>query len=182
MILQNYDGFDADGDQANGAADALPCRGGQSEVRIMLKTPFPEARDNSKPRLNILSAEDHPGNQLLISLLLKKLNCSCHISGNGLEALEALISAKNQRQFDLVLMDINMPVMDGFEAARAIRALPGRVSQLPILAVTGDAPDAIRGLAFAAGMNDILTKPLDVRAFAAALDYWGKAARKPHGI
>ncbi|MSP42377.1 MAG: response regulator [Alphaproteobacteria bacterium] len=127
-----------------------------------------------RPQLHVLSAEDHPANQLLIRLLLKKLHCTCQIVNDGAEASRALQHPPIDRPYDLVLMDIYMPVMDGFEAARAIRKLPGPRAQLPILALTGDAQDAVRTQALAAGMNDVLSKPMEVRAFQKALEYWGR--------
>jgi len=124
--------------------------------------------------LRVLVAEDNPGNQLLISMLLKKLNCVCTLASDGHEAVEALTSGG---QFDLVLMDLHMPVMDGFEATRAIRVLPGAVGKLPIIALTADALSDARDNAFDAGMNDYLNKPIDVRAFNSTLVHWGNIAR-----
>lgn len=124
--------------------------------------------------LRVLVAEDNPGNQLLISMLLKRLNCTCTLANDGHEAVEALTSGG---QFDVVLMDLHMPVMDGFEATRAIRVLPGPEGKIPIIALTADGLSDARDNAFDAGMNDYLNKPIDVRAFNSTLVHWGNTAR-----
>lgn len=148
----------------------------------MEKSPFPSVTSAQKRQhepdaaliddtqiFRVLAAEDNPGNQLLISMLLKKLNCDYFIVNNGHEALKAVTDGC---QFDLVLMDVHMPVMNGFDATRAIRALPGAPGKLPIIALTGDSLSDVRDEALHAGMNDLLGKPIDVRAFGAALAYW----------
>lgn len=125
--------------------------------------------------LRVLVAEDNPSNQLLISILLEKMNCSCAIANNGKEALDAI---KANGQFDLVLMDMQMPVMDGIDATIAIRALPGLAGKLPIIALTADAMNGVREKVLAAGMNDYLSKPIDVRALNNALAHWGNISRQ----
>lgn len=125
--------------------------------------------------LRLLVAEDNPSNQLLISILLEKLNCTCTLTNNGLEALEAM---KAGGQFDVVLMDMQMPVMDGIDATIAIRELPGLAGQIPIIALTADAVNGVREKVLAAGMNDYLSKPIDVQALNKALAHWGNISRQ----
>ncbi|MCH9729504.1 MAG: response regulator [Actinomycetia bacterium] len=105
----------------------------------------------------ILVADDNPTNQLLVEAQLKKLGYACDIASNGAEALERLETGS----FEAVLMDCNMPVMDGYEATRRIRARErGTGVHLPVLALTASAMDANRDACDRAGMDGFLTKPL----------------------
>lgn len=119
--------------------------------------------------LRILVAEDNPVNQLLARRLLTKNQHEVVIVENGLLAVEA---ARGQ-EFDLVLMDIRMPVMNGLEATRAIRALPGAAGRLPIIALTANAMSEDRDACFEAGMNDFIPKPFDFEVFRSKLAAWG---------
>ncbi len=121
--------------------------------------------------LRILVAEDNPSNQLLIRTLLEKAGQHVIMAGNGREALEAV---QQDAAIDLILMDMQMPVMDGIEAAKAIRALSGPPSLLPIIALTADAMTGSRDKVLAAGMDDFLTKPIDVKRLMNALSKWGE--------
>lgn len=105
----------------------------------------------------VLVADDNPTNQLLVGAQLKKLGLECEIASNGAEALERLESGR----FVAVLMDCNMPVMDGYEATRRIRARErGTRVHVPVLALTASAMDANRDACDRAGMDGFLTKPL----------------------
>ncbi|WP_411959349.1 response regulator [Pseudomonas sp. s4] len=105
-------------------------------------------------RARILLVEDNPVNQLVAKGMLVKLGCQVQLATQGAEALELL----EQDEFDLVLMDCNMPVMDGYEASRRIRQ-SGRWPDLPIVALTANAMPEERERCRAAGMNDYLAKP-----------------------
>lgn len=128
--------------------------------------------------LRILAAEDNPGFHNLLRLLLQRLNCEITCVNDGEEAVEAVRAGG---PFDLVLMDIHMPVMNGYEAARAIRALPGPACRLPIIALSGDALSDVRDLALDAGMNDYLGKPIDAKEFSRMLAHWGEISRRREG-
>ncbi len=104
----------------------------------------------------ILVAEDNKVNQKLTRLLLKKLRLQADIAENGREAVEMVRSGK----YSLVLMDCQMPEMDGFEATRAIRAIE-QEQPIPILALTADAVNGVRERCLEAGMDDYLSKPID---------------------
>jgi two-component system, sensor histidine kinase and response regulator len=133
-------------------------------------TPFvPVGRDASARRLHVLVAEDNAVNQRVIVRLLEKMGHIPIVTFNGQEAVEAYES----RPFDLALMDVQMPVMDGLAATKAIReseALhPGR-RRLPIMALTAYAMRGDRERCLAAGMDDYLTKPVKPAELSAALD------------
>jgi CheY-like chemotaxis protein len=119
----------------------------------------------------ILLAEDNPTHQEVALLLLTKVGCRVEVVSNGTEAVRAL----QQGDYALVLMDCQMPVMDGYEATRRIRDPHSGVRnpQIPIVAYTssGTAEDFDRCLQ--AGMNDCVPKPADARALAGALSRWG---------
>jgi PAS domain S-box-containing protein len=119
--------------------------------------------------MHILLAEDNEINQQVASELLAGVGCLVDVAWNGREALE-MVGSKN---YDVVLMDMQMPVMDGLDATRAIRGLPG-LAQLPILAMTANATAQDRERCLAAGMNDHLAKPVDPDELFAALRRWAR--------
>ena len=117
-------------------------------------------------RLHVLVAEDHPMNRQYMAALLDKLGHSAHFTANGEEAVQAA----QANVFDLVLMDLHMPVLDGLSATRAIRALPNRgAATVPIVALTADALEQTRQRCLVAGMNDFLTKPVSPQKLASSL-------------
>jgi PAS domain S-box-containing protein len=118
--------------------------------------------------LSILVAEDNPSNQLLIRAILSKLGHKVVIAKNGLEVVEMA----QQARYHLILMDMQMPEMDGLEATRAIRALGGIYHDLPIIALTANALEGDKGRVLEAGMNDYLSKPIDIVKLKDALLRW----------
>ncbi|GLQ06952.1 ATP-binding protein [Sneathiella chinensis] len=109
------------------------------------------------PPLSILVAEDHTTNQAVIQEVLTKWGHEVRFANNGEEAVIAVANGA----FDLVIMDIHMPVMDGYEATREIRALPGSLGKTPIIALTANALAETRGKCIGAGMNNYITKPFE---------------------
>jgi signal transduction histidine kinase/CheY-like chemotaxis protein len=114
---------------------------------------------NPDHRAHILVVDDNEVNQLVTEAMLDRLNCKVILAVNGLEA----VAAYTGQTFDMVLMDCNMPVMDGFEATRRIRALEreNRTGHTPIVALTAHALDHIKQECLDAGMDDHLSKPVN---------------------
>ncbi|MDR1309683.1 MAG: response regulator [Deltaproteobacteria bacterium] len=115
----------------------------------------------------ILLTEDNEVNQLVASRILNNAGFRVDIAKNGLEAVQMV----QDQKYDLVLMDIQMPEMDGLTAARTIRALPGQ-DALPIVAMTAHAMSGDRELSLAAGMNDHVSKPINISELFTALLKW----------
>lgn len=124
---------------------------------------LPEART----QLRILLAEDNAVNQEVALAMLHKRGHKVAVVANGKEAVDAI----RQGTFDVVLMDIHMPEMDGFAATAAIRQLPGG-AQLPIIALTADALDGEREHCLASGMSGYLAKPFQSRELFATVEQW----------
>ena len=118
---------------------------------------------------SVLVVEDHPMNRKLVVAMLKKLGWRSEVAGNGREALAAL----DQGSYRLVLMDCQMPEMDGFEATRRIRARTGEPGRIPIVALTANAMEGDRERCLEAGMDGFLTKPIELDALRTALETWG---------
>ncbi len=118
-------------------------------------------------RMHILLAEDHPVNQLVAEELLKRMGHSVMLAQNGREAVDAYTT----ESFDLVLMDIQMPLMDGFEATAAIRSIESeRGTHTPIVAMTAHALDGYREQCLAAGMDGYVPKPVRVPVLLAVIE------------
>jgi len=126
-------------------------------------------RSKAEDRIfELLVVEDNPINQLVATEIIEELGHRCTVVGNGAIALETLERA----HFDAVLMDCQMPGMDGYEATRRIRLLPGPLSKIPIFALTAHALVGERASALAAGMDDYLSKPLSESALLRLLRLW----------
>jgi PAS domain S-box-containing protein len=134
--------------------------------------PVPLVADAARRRGHILVAEDHPVNQRVAELLLKKLGFTVDVVANGRLALEAVKGG----DYDIVLMDCQMPEMDGFDSTRAIRATQ-KGNDIPIVALTASALQGEKEKCLAAGMNDYLAKPINRGALEKKLTEWIAAAR-----
>jgi signal transduction histidine kinase/ActR/RegA family two-component response regulator len=115
--------------------------------------------------LRILVAEDNDVNQILINAVLARMGHRVHLVADGRQAVEAV----RRGDYDLVLMDLQMPGMDGMEATQAIRALGDARATLPIIAMTANAFEEDRRACLAAGMDDYVAKPIDVDRLAEAI-------------
>ena len=124
--------------------------------------PVPDAETGRSRPLEVLVVDDNAVNRTVAVGLLSRLGCPVDKAASGREAVEAL----ERRSYDLVLMDIHMPEMDGLEATRLIRERDGGRA-VRIVAMTADAGRQTREACLAAGMDDLLTKPVDVKALKA---------------
>jgi signal transduction histidine kinase/ActR/RegA family two-component response regulator len=115
--------------------------------------------------LRVLVAEDDIVNQMVVRAVLENLGHSCDVVGSG----DEVVAQVQVGGYDLVLMDIQMPGMDGVDAARVIRALPGPQAQIPIVALTANAMIEDRATYLAAGMDDYVSKPVSAKRLARAL-------------
>ncbi|MCI0405222.1 MAG: response regulator, partial [candidate division Zixibacteria bacterium] len=122
---------------------------------------------------NILLAEDNPVNQAVAEAVLSRAGYSVVSVKDGREAVEVL----SARDFDLVLMDVQMPEIDGIEATREIRKMAGPKSKIPIIAMTAHALSGDREKCLKAGMNDYVSKPIEPLELKEAVERW--MARKP---
>lgn len=131
--------------------------------------------------LRILLVEDNKNNQLLGSRFLKTAGCQTVIAGNGLEALEAY----EQQDFDMILMDVQMPEMDGLECTHEIRKMHGDRGKIPIVALTAHAMNEEKEKIMKAGMSEFLTKPFRpydlYRTMHATLQQTGKKSENKKG-
>jgi CheY-like chemotaxis protein len=128
------------------------------------------AATNAARSGRLLLVEDNPVNQKVALVNLKKLGFDVQVAGNGREALIALAG----NRFDLILMDCQMPEMDGFEATRAIRQREEQSAarRVPIVALTANALEGDREQCISVGMDDYLTKPFKQEQLREVLDRW----------
>ncbi len=150
---------------------------GEAMAHVTIETPLPpppppaprpEAPAGALRGL-VLLAEDNPINQRLAKAMLSKLGLQCQVADDGAQAVDRV----RETDFDLVLMDCQMPVMDGYQATAAIRNLPdGRGKALPIVALTANAMQGDEQVCLDAGMNGFLAKPYSLEALRAALAVW----------
>ncbi|MDX2151890.1 MAG: ATP-binding protein [Bryobacteraceae bacterium] len=116
----------------------------------------------------VLLVEDNLVNQRVAAGLLKKLGIDVDVANNGVEALDAL----SRVRYRLVLMDCQMPELDGFQATALLRSRPGLNARIPVVALTANAMKSDRDRCLAAGMDDYLSKPVSFHQLAALLDRW----------
>ena len=137
---------------------------------IRLRTAQPTITAQPPPPLNgrVLLVEDNPTNQLVATAMLQKLGVHCELAVNGAQAVDHVRNG----DFDLVLMDCHMPVMDGFEATTLIRGLPNGRGRLPIIALTANTLQGDEQACLAVGMNGFLPKPYLLATLRAELARW----------
>ena len=137
-------------------------------------SPVEAARHGPAPPIRVLLAEDNRVNQKVASVILERLGCRVRIAENGREAVEAV----EAEGFDAVFMDCHMPVMDGFEATRRIRRLPGEAGRVPVIAMTASVLPENQEQCFAAGMSDFVAKPANTGDFRRSLRRWTRGAAR----
>jgi CheY-like chemotaxis protein len=137
----------------------------RSFARGLAEADSPRPAAVERPR--VLVVEDNPVNRRLVVVLLERAGYEVITAENGAEALERLAA----ETVHVVLMDVQMPVLDGLEATRRIRATPA-LAPLPVVALTAHALASDRHACLAAGMNDYLSKPVDRDALLAVVSHW----------
>jgi len=143
--------------------DALPAK----------SSPTEEAQPREQNCGTILVVEDNRINQKVLSHQLINLGYSIEVAENGEEAVAKVKS----RRYDLIFMDVQMPVMDGFQATQEIRSLGEDSASIPIVAVTANAFQSEREKCFSSGMDDYLTKPVDKNRLKESLRRWARGTR-----
>ena len=156
-------------------ATSEPGAGSTFAVLIPFRTAEPAdapatPRPSGPTRLHgrVLLTEDYPANQRIARWMLERLGCEVTLAENGFKALACLAGER----FDLVLMDCQMPEMDGYDATLAIRASGAPYAAIPIVAMTAAALSTDRDRCFAVGMNDYISKPVQQEDLAAILARW----------
>jgi CheY-like chemotaxis protein len=130
--------------------------------------------------LRILLVEDNPMNQKLILLIMQKFGYKIDVANNGLEAIDTL----QAETYDMILMDVQMPEMDGREATRTWRSSDGGATSptVPIVALTAHVGQEERDACVAAGMDDYLSKPFGIDALATVCRRWLSVDQAGSGV
>jgi len=157
------------------------------QVRAQALSQQDEARQAARPdavaellrrpvlaNARVLVVEDNPVNRLVISSLLEKLEVQVSMAHDGQQAVQAVTQASASQSFDLILMDLHLPVLDGYAATAQIRQREAaqKLPRVPIIALTADAYEEIHDQCLAAGMDDFVTKPVSLTALKLALSQW----------
>jgi len=158
---------------------AAPLEALEGDVGRWSAEPFsaPESAHTGTVALTALLVEDNPANQLVGTKLLERLGYDVDVAGDGYEAVSAFAS----RHYDVVLMDCQMPGMDGYDASRRIRGDEAPDQRTPIVALTAGASNGDRERCLAAGMDDYITKPVRPETLAAVLRRWTVPVRHERG-
>lgn len=152
----------------------LPLRVAEASAPTQAKAAPPPTLKGSG---RILIVEDNATNQFVLTKMLERAGYTCQVAENGAIGLTKV----QAESFDLVFMDVSMPVMDGLTATRQIRALGSKYATLPIIAMTAQSMSGDRERCLGAGMSDYLSKPVDRQAMLQTLQRWldGKSAANP---
>ena len=160
--------------------DSVPGQGARFWLRLELPIADPATEqdgdsDQRDRAFNVLYADDNESNRVLVQTVLASQGHRCDVVNDGAEA----IAAVGAGDYDLVLMDIQMPVKDGVEATIEIRALPAPFGGIPVLAVTANTLSDQRAAYAAAGMNDCIAKPVSMVELITKVTHWAAVAERP---
>jgi CheY-like chemotaxis protein len=128
---------------------------------------------HGKGAMRILIVEDSDINQKVARALAEKAGYRCEVAANGIEALAAI----RERPYDVILMDVQMPEMDGYTATRRVRALAGLIARTPIVGMTANAMKGDREKCLEAGMDDYIAKPINTKEFLQKVEYWAAVSK-----
>lgn len=179
IVLKAYDWTDFEKEAREAGATAFVAKPiFMSELRSVLTKPIPEEQKPAEAECThdysgrrVLLVEDNELNRELATVLLGETGMQIDCAGDGIEAVNIINNAPEDT-YDLVLMDIQMPRMDGYTATREIRTLPNnRKANIPIVAMTANAFEEDRRKAFECGMNGHIVKPIDLKSIADVLDH-----------
>jgi len=152
----------------------LPCIQSRSRpqaedlISIIDDLPFRVDQSENQRAGSILIAEDYSPNQEVVRLHLNGVGHKVKIVEDGEQAVKMC----SRQEFDIILMDVQMPIMDGYEATRQIRSLSPYFEKVPILALTAHAGTSVRDACRKAGMNDVITKPIRRNLLISTIDMW----------
>ena len=135
-------------------------------------------RQSDKVAMRILVAEDHPVNRKILQEYLEKLGYEADVCTNGVEAIDAI----SQNAYDIVLMDIHMPVMDGLKATNLLHRLIPEDRIPPIIAVTGNSKREDKEACLEIGMRDFISKPVMLSELKRVLQQWGPSDEPQVGL
>jgi len=160
----------------------VPCIAATAEVATKKEAMRREIVYVAKRPLHILAVDDNALNRQIITSILKGYGHTFDVAENGMQGVEA-VKASAAGQYDLILMDIRMPIMSGTEATEIIRGLYDDRKDIPIVALTADAMEDHQQAYFAAGMNGIVTKPIDRVGLALTINHvMGKVIHEPRPV
>lgn len=151
-----------------GSVFTFTCRLPAAEVHPWTRIDDAPAGSSGFGGARVLVVDDHDANRLLMMRMLERLGCVASECADGLQTVQRLA----HEDFDLVLMDCKMPVLDGYGATEALRQLPGPTGRIPIVALTANAMPEDRQRCLDVGMNGFLTKPVRLHALRAEIGRW----------
>ncbi len=181
QLLQAFDGVLRHRQKAPGGAAIATLSGGPlappAGADSGSAAPDPAGIAGPNAQRRVLVVEDHPINRQYMAAVLGRLGQHCRLAENGLQALQMV----QLETFDLVLMDVHMPVMDGVEATRAIRSLGGEAARTPIAALTADVFNDTERRCRDAGVDQVLNKPISRQTLEQVLAHWPRRGPDPAG-
>jgi len=158
--------------------DQLEQTAAESPASALPQVPVSDASRGPDARPVVLLADDNEVNRMVAGETLKRLGCEVAMAEDGRQALELM----QQRAFSIVLMDCQMPVMDGYESTKKIRQLSGAACHVPVIALTAHAMTGDRDKCLAAGMNDYLAKPFTLDTLQEKLERWTGRSLTPESV